>query len=584
MASILEILLRAKGGDSTKGELKKVNKEASESTKIFAALGSMLSVGILAKGIKDSIAAYKVQELAVTKLNSALKAQGVFTEALSKKLQEEASALQQVTIFGDEAILASQAFAMSMGLSADTVSKVTPVVLDFASAMGLDLQTAFRVVGLAGAGDTGMLKRYGVIVDEAALKSDGFNAVLGVMQKNFGGTAKAVAKSGVGPMEQFKNTMGDLMEVIGETLVPGINTLLGLLVKMGKAVTGDNEKVEKQADLHKRVTTALKDQSISQTDHILLLKAVESRNDRILESIMKRIEGEKGAHEVRVAQSKAWAERLKKEQEKEEEIRQKRIKEIKDTTEKEYDIRRELRELNLKQILIDIEEQIAAEEDGSEKKKALELALVDYKQALRLDDAARVAEVQDSITSSIESNLTDMLLAEKSFGDGVNDIWKGIGRTISEMLIKTVIEEKAAAIIRIAAEQAVASAKAISAYAGIPFIGIALGIAAVAAITSEINKNKTFQGGGTVPGAEGVPVQATVHGGEEIVTPQQQRRGAGRGVSIGTILIQFPNVTSFSDWMNASPAVVKQVTERKILQALSTLEDEGKVKEGTVLI
>jgi hypothetical protein len=79
-------------------------------------------------------------------------------------------------------------------------------------------------------------------------------------------------------------------------------------------------------------------------------------------------------------------------------------------------------------------------------------------------------------------------------------------------------------------------------------------------------------------------VQATVHGGEQVITPQQQRRGMGGGVSIGTIMIQFPNVTTFSDWMNASPAIIKQVTENKILQAFATLEDEGKVKQGTVLI
>ncbi|GAF96045.1 unnamed protein product, partial [marine sediment metagenome] len=125
MASILEILLRAKGGEQVKGELGKVKKSTDQTSKAFAALGAMLSVGLLAKGIKSSLAAYKVQELAVTKLNAALRAQNVFTEELSASLQKQASDLQAITIFGDEAILTGQAFAMSMGISSDTIQKIT---------------------------------------------------------------------------------------------------------------------------------------------------------------------------------------------------------------------------------------------------------------------------------------------------------------------------------------------------------------------------------------------------------------------------------------------------------------------------
>ena len=126
-----------------------------------------------------------------------------------------------------------------------------------------------------------------------------------------------------------------------------------------------------------------------------------------------------------------------------------------------------------------------------------------------------------------------ILLAEKSFEEGVEGIWNNLKRIITEAIVKTVVEEQAAAVIRIAAEKAVAAVKSLSAYSGIPFVGLALGIAAVAAVSSEIEKHRTAQGGmERVPGPEGAPVQITAHGGERIVTSAQQRReGGGSGAA-----------------------------------------------------
>jgi hypothetical protein len=57
--------------------------------------------------------------------------------------------------------------------------------------------------------------------------------------------------------------------------------------------------------------------------------------------------------------------------------------------------------------------------------------------------------------------------------------------------------------------------------------------------------------------------------------------GFGGGVSIGNINIQFPNVTTFSDWMAAPPSLVKEVTEKKIFEAFRSLAREGKMTEVT---
>jgi hypothetical protein len=55
----------------------------------------------------------------------------------------------------------------------------------------------------------------------------------------------------------------------------------------------------------------------------------------------------------------------------------------------------------------------------------------------------------------------------------------------------------------------------------------------------------------------------------------------GGGMSIGQVIIQFPNVTTFSDWMAAPPSLIKEVTEKKIFEAFRSLAREGKMDEVT---
>jgi len=53
--------------------------------------------------------------------------------------------------------------------------------------------------------------------------------------------------------------------------------------------------------------------------------------------------------------------------------------------------------------------------------------------------------------------------------------------------------------------------------------------------------------------------------------------GNSGGVNIESIQILFPNVSSFDDWLKADPKIIKDVVERKILQAFNQLSKEGKM-------
>ena len=90
---------------------------------------SMISVTAVVYGfvraLTAAIKASAEQELAVRKLDAALSPLGDKAGAVSKELQEYAAALQQVTAYGDETIIAGQALIASFTKNTDEIKGAT---------------------------------------------------------------------------------------------------------------------------------------------------------------------------------------------------------------------------------------------------------------------------------------------------------------------------------------------------------------------------------------------------------------------------------------------------------------------------
>lgn len=187
-----------------------------------SALGSIVSLkgAIAAAGaafaVSKVVAAANEQEDAINALNTSLKITGKFSEEASQSFQEYASSLQEVTKFGDEAILRNAALIQQLGnLSDKELRKATKATLDLAAGLGIDLNSAANLVGKAAAGFTGTLGRYGITVKKAATDSETFARALDEIEKKFGGAAQAQVKTFSGALQQAQNTFGDLLEEIG---------------------------------------------------------------------------------------------------------------------------------------------------------------------------------------------------------------------------------------------------------------------------------------------------------------------------------------------------------------------------------
>ena len=206
----------------------------------------------LTQFIGESVAAAARQEAAIKSMEAALKAQGAAVPILSSQYQKLASQFQQTTVFGDELLLEMQALFISVGdVGPDQMEKALTAATDLSAGIGKDLRTSVDLVAKAFAGETSVLKRYGIIVDEAALKSRGIDAVLEEINDKMGGAAQAQIDTYTGRMKQLGNTWGDLKEVIGESITTN-ETWNGLLVAAKQAIenyTASIKSSRQEADL-----------------------------------------------------------------------------------------------------------------------------------------------------------------------------------------------------------------------------------------------------------------------------------------------------------------------------------------------
>ena len=145
--------------------------------------------------------------------------------ALGKRSQEllnQASALQKMTTFGDEAIIGVQASIGAFIKSEEQIKKATQATLDMAVAMGMDLKGAGDLIAKTLGSSTNAMSRYGIEVTGAVGSSERLESLTSNIAELFGGQASAQAETLTGKLEQTKNAIGDAGESLGELLAPAV--------------------------------------------------------------------------------------------------------------------------------------------------------------------------------------------------------------------------------------------------------------------------------------------------------------------------------------------------------------------------
>ncbi len=217
-------------GDTTKYEratrgMLRMNKKATQTVQnSWKAVGGAIA-GVFAfrqsfRFFTESARLAGIQQKSLAGLEQVMRSMGRFSPEFFDSMVKNAEALQKVTLFGDEATISGQKFLLSYReITNDLMPRATKAMLDFAAMMKGDVVGAANALGKASMGMTGELRRIGITIDPIIAKSGDFAAILGEIENQIGGQARALAETGIGPWEQLVNLWGDAREKIGELVL-----------------------------------------------------------------------------------------------------------------------------------------------------------------------------------------------------------------------------------------------------------------------------------------------------------------------------------------------------------------------------
>lgn len=227
-----------KGVSSAGKGLKDLGKTASVAFKGAAVAGAAVvaSVAAIAAGMSKLTKIYAVQEKAEVGLIAASKNNPFIDGSAVKGLLESASALQEISTYGDEAIIPFMQLGVNMGFTKTQIEDVSQAAIDLASSTGGSLDSAFKQIYKTLGGTGGELNE--TVAGMRDLTTEELKAGKGIelLKTQFGGMGEAMSQTTEGLNTQFKNMWGDVLESAGKSLAPLQRILLKNITPAFKSI------------------------------------------------------------------------------------------------------------------------------------------------------------------------------------------------------------------------------------------------------------------------------------------------------------------------------------------------------------
>tara|TARA_R100001463_G_scaffold70797_1_gene124465 strand:- start:9143 stop:10906 length:1764 start_codon:yes stop_codon:yes gene_type:complete len=199
-----------KGFKRTAANLKRIGKSMSMS--LTAPLTAFAAA---------SLNAFDQQAKAEAQLRTALGDNKDAFERLTTAAQE----FQEISLFGDEEIIAQQAYLASLGLTETKIKDVIRASMDLAAGTGQTLEFGVKNLAKTFSGLTGELGESIPALKNLTAEQLKAGEAVDVVAQAFKGQAKAASEAGLGGVQQLKNSVGDLAEELGKALMPMVNEL-----------------------------------------------------------------------------------------------------------------------------------------------------------------------------------------------------------------------------------------------------------------------------------------------------------------------------------------------------------------------
>jgi len=223
----------------TKTLSSKVGQYSKAMAKSFALAGVAAGAYAIKIGV-DGVKAAIEDEKSQATLAQALKNTTDATDAQIAATEKYVSATQIRYGVSDVKLRASLGSLVRATGDVTEAQKLNNLALDISAATGKDLETVSITLAKAYDGNFGSLKKLGIPLDEAILKSKDFNLVQGELVKLFGGAAAANTATYAGQLAIVKERFDELKEGIGVGLLPRMKLLLENVNLMAKGFSGED--------------------------------------------------------------------------------------------------------------------------------------------------------------------------------------------------------------------------------------------------------------------------------------------------------------------------------------------------------
>lgn len=229
-------------------DLKKADRALQASSRKFTDAGQKMSLAFTAPfaGLATiSVIKFDAQIQAIGQVEAALASTGAVAGKTSEELQKSASALQEITTFGDEDILrgVTAQLLTFTNVAGEQFDKAQLAALNLSTRLGTDLTSqtiqlgkalndpikGITALGRAGIQFSDEQKETIKRLAETNQIAKAQDIILKELETQFGGSAEAAAKLGSGPIKQLNNQFGDLLEefgkIISEAIIPFVARL-----------------------------------------------------------------------------------------------------------------------------------------------------------------------------------------------------------------------------------------------------------------------------------------------------------------------------------------------------------------------
>ncbi|MDX9731063.1 MAG: hypothetical protein RBT63_04775, partial [Bdellovibrionales bacterium] len=189
----------------------------------------------LSAGFSRAIQEARNTEREINSLNTALAANGLYSEEVSKQFQAFGDSIQATTMYAAGAVHENVALLASMtSLNNEGLQRTMSAATELAATFNLDLNTASQMLGNAFNGNVKSLAKLGLEIDKTKSTAENFDAIL-VQLEARQGTAASKTNTFEGSQKKLTDSTNSVFVALGNLLTQN-PAVISALSKMAEVL------------------------------------------------------------------------------------------------------------------------------------------------------------------------------------------------------------------------------------------------------------------------------------------------------------------------------------------------------------